>query len=177
VIEKILAFIQQFWAHLIWWAVVEQEQLAFKRVWGKHGEELPPGRHWKMPIRTVIEKDDGRSFPYQCEPQSLTTTDDVECVVQLAFTAQVTDIRLYWSKCFNGRTELQDVASVECGRAVRALTWADVKGAKALQQVSRRLRAAAKEWGMTVSDVEFISCVRAGSHRLWQTQTTAAGQE
>jgi len=176
-IEKLLSLIQQFWRHLVFWAVVDQEELAFRRSWGKYGEPLAPGLHWKWPVRDVIEKDDGRAFPYQCDPQSLTTADDTSVVVQLAFTVQVADIRLYWSTCFSGRAEIQDVACVELGRAVRGLAWSDVKGAKALQQVSRRLKAAAKDWGMSVSDVEFISCVRARSYRLWQTQTTATGQE
>lgn len=176
-IERLLAFLQTFGAWLAFWAVVHQEQVAFIRRLGRHSRELTPGYHWKWPVIEVAETEDGRAFPYVLDPQSLRTRDGVSLIVQLTVTVQVVDVRQYFAKVFDGRKEIQDVAAAELGRAVRKLDAAEVYGDKALQQVSRRIRAAAKEWGMQVSDVEFISCVPARSYRLWNTNVTTVGQE
>lgn len=176
-IDRLLAIVQSFGAWLAWWAQVESGQVAFIQRWGVNDRELTPGIHWKWPIAEVLRVESGRDAPCLLDPQSLRTADGVSLVVQLGCRMQVVDVRRYWLTVDDGRQNIQDIASLELGRAVRAATAEEVYGPKVLQIVSKRLRAAAKAWGMEVSDLEFASCVPARSYRLWQTQTTSAGQE
>lgn len=176
-IEKLISLVLQFWAWITPIVILDQERLGFIRRFGKHHKLMTPGVNWKCPIRDVAETECGRQYPYQLDPQSLRTADGIDLVIQLGLTLQVVDIKPYWQEVYDGRANLQDVAAIELSRAVRAAKAEDVFNGKALQQVSRRVRAAAKSWGMQASDVDFVSCTRARSLRLWQTQTTAQGQE
>lgn len=175
-LEQLFAAIASFAEWLKWWVVVEQEQLGFIRRWGVHHREVSPGLHWKCPVWERAETEDGRPYVYLLDPQSLTTADGVLLVVRLTVTVTVIDVRKFYRTVFDGRQNVQDVAAGELGEAVRCSNCADVLGTAVLQRVSRKLRAAAKDWGMSVSDVRFVDCARARSYRLWQTQTTHAGQ-
>jgi regulator of protease activity HflC (stomatin/prohibitin superfamily) len=176
-LDKIIELITTFWRWLCWFVVVEQEQHAFIRKWGVHDRELAAGRHWKWPIMEVVEFEDRRAYPYVLDAQSLVTRDNVEVVVKLGLTVTVIDPRKYYAGVYDGRANIQDVASGELGDCVRKATYEEVRGDKVLQQVSRKVRAAAKQWGMDVSDVHFNDCVKAPSFRIWNTQTTSAGQD
>lgn len=175
-IDQIIALLQAFGDFLRFWVVVDQEQLGFIRRLGKHGRELTPGLHWKWPVLERAEVEDGRPYVYLLDPQSLTTSDGLMVVVRLTVTVTVVDVRRYFASVYDGRQNVQDVAAGELGEAVRAATAQDVQGAMVARRVARRLKAAAGEWGMAVSDVRFVDCARARSLRLWQTQTSSAGQ-
>ena len=176
-LDKVIELLKQFSGWLRFWAIVEQEQLAFVRRWGVHHRQLSPGWGWKWPIWETVEYEDGRAYPYVLDPQSLDTKDNVSIVVKLGLTVTVVDPRKYYAGVFDGRANIQDVASGALGDYVREATWEEVRGKKVLQQVSRTVRAAAAKWGMEVSDVRFIDCTKAPSFRLWNTNTASAGQE
>lgn len=176
-LEQLVALLSAFADWLKCWVQVEQEQLAFVRRWGKHHRELGPGLHWKWPFWERAEFEDGRPYVYLLDPQSLTTADGIAFVVRLTLTVRVVDVRTYYRNVFDGRQNVQDAAAGELGSIVRASTAQQLEGSQVLQAVSRRVRAAAKDWGMVASEVKFADCVRARSYRLWQTQTSQAGQQ
>lgn len=175
-LDQIIALLQAFGDWLRFWVVVDQEQVGFIRRLGKHGRELTPGLHWKWPLLERAELEDGRPYVYLLDPQSLTTADGAMVVVRLTVTVTVVDVRRYFAAVYDGRQNVQDVAAGELGEAVRAAELSAVQGDAVIKRVAKRLRAAAKDWGMSVSDVRFVDCARARSYRLWQTQTTGAGQ-
>ncbi len=176
-LDKLIAVLQAFGHWLCFWALLEQEQIGFIRRFGRHARSLEPGLHWKAPFIERLEFEDARPYVYVLDPQSLRTADGIELVLRLTVTVTVTDVKSYFSGVFDGRQNVQDVAAGELGAAVRASSAADVFGEKVAQRVSRKLRAAAKGWGMHTSDVQFVDCAQAPSHRLWQTQSTSSGQE
>lgn len=176
-LDKVIELVKAFWRWLTICVVIEQEQLAFIRRWGTHHRELQPGLRWKWPIAEVVELEDSRDYPYVLDPQSLVTKDNVDVVLKLGLTVRVIDPRKYYAGVYDGRANIQDIASGALGDYVREATYEEVRGKKVLQQVSRTVRVSANKWGMEVSDVRFIDCVKAPSFRLWNTQTASAGQD
>jgi regulator of protease activity HflC (stomatin/prohibitin superfamily) len=157
--------------------VIDTGQVALLRRWGVPHCKLKPGLHWKRPIRDTVETEDGREWTYVLDPQSLRASDGEQLVIRLSVIVRVTDPELYFTKCGDGRNNIQDAACGILSRVVKASTAVDIESGAILPQVLKGAKAKAKRWGMAVDSVEYHDCVRTRSLRLWQSSFTSAGQD
>lgn len=176
-IKQLLDFLLQFWVYLRWWDVLDQENVGVIRRLGVLVRDMRPGVNWRWPVIESAVMFNAQWGTYVLDPQSLRTKDGITLVLRLKIGCQVTDARAHALGMFDAANNLQDVAAGELGEAVRQSDASDVYSERVLKQVTRRVKAQAKRWGLDVGDVQFLDCAPARSLRLWQTQTTSAGQE
>ncbi len=176
-LAQLFGFIAQFWRQLLPLVIVDTGHVAVLKRWGVVQRMLEPGLRFKVPLRDTVEVEDGREWTYVLDPQSLTSTDRVAFVIRLSVMVRVVDPVLYFSRCGDGRNNIQDAACGVLARAMRTASAADVESGAVLAKVRRSAKAKAARWGMAVDSVEFHDCARTRSLRLWQSTFASAGQD
>lgn len=176
-ISQLLSFLAQFWRQLLPWCVLDSEQVGFVRRLGVPRRTLQPGLSFKWPLLEAAEIEDGRSYVYILDPQSVRTIDGVQVVVRISVSTRVVDAQRYFLKVYDGRSNVQDVACGDLADAIQGATAEEVLGGRILPAVLRRVRATARRWGMRVDSIKFVDSSEAPSVRLWQSNFTSAGQD
>ena len=176
-IAQILAFVSQFWRQIIFWSVLDAEQVGFIRRIGVPARAMKPGLNWKIPWLETAEIEDGRAYAYILDPQSVKTADDIAVVVRLSVVVRVVDAERYFLSVFDGRSNVQDVACGEIATAIQGALAARVLSGAVLPAVLRRVRSVARRWGMRVDSIKFVDAAIAPSARLWQSTFSSSGQD
>lgn len=176
-IAQVFSFLAQFWRQLLPWCVLDSEQVGFIRRLGVPHRTLSPGLAFKWPLLEAAEIEDGRSYVYILDPQSVRTIDGVHVVVRISVSTRVVDAQRYFLKVYDGRSNVQDVACGELADAIQGATSEDVLSGRVLGSVLKRVRATATKWGMRVDSIKFVDSSEAPSVRLWQSNFTSSGQE
>lgn len=176
-ISQILQFFAQFWRQLIFWAVMDSEQVGFVRRVGVPNREMSPGWNWKWPLIETAEIEDAREYTLVLDPQSLRTRDGIDVVVRASVTCQVFDAQKYVLGVYDGRTNVQDLVGGELGTLVQERRSSSVLGGKILPALLHRSRKVARKWGIEIVAVKLLDSARSPSMRLWQNQITSSGQE
>lgn len=176
-IAQIFQFIAQFWRLLLPWCVLDSEQVGFVRRLGVPRRTLLPGLSWKIPLLESADIEDGRSYVYILDPQSVRTVDGAQVVVRISVSTRVVDAQRYFLEVYDGRSNVQDVACGELADAIQGATSEDVLSGRVLVGVIRRVRQQARRWGMRVDSIKFVDAVESTSVRLWQSNFTSAGQD
>jgi regulator of protease activity HflC (stomatin/prohibitin superfamily) len=176
-ISQLLTFLAQFWKQLIFWVVVDTGQVGILRKWGVPAGRLKPGLTWKLPVRDTVDIEDGREWTYILDPQSIRTIDGVQVVLRLSAMVRVVNPHLYFTRCGDGRNNIQDAACGELTDIVQGSTAEDVLSGRVLELVRPRVLKVARRWGMRVDSLKFHDCAESPSVRLWQSNFTSAGQD
>jgi regulator of protease activity HflC (stomatin/prohibitin superfamily) len=176
-LSQLFAFIAQFWKQLLPWYVLNAEEVGFIRRNGIPKQDARPGLHYKHPLLETLEAESTAEYNAVLDPQSLTTKDGVDVVIRAAATCHVFDARRYFLNVTDGRTNVQDLVGGELAWLVNRRTAKEVLSGRILAELSGRSCKAARHWGIHIETVKFLDSVAAPSHRLWQTQSTSAGQE
>lgn len=176
-ITQLLNFIAQFWRALVWWYVLDAEQVGFVRRLGVPAREAEPGLHWKWPVIEMLEAEDGRDYCVVTDPQSLICKDGVAVVVRLTATCSVFDARKYLLEVCDGRSNVQDLLVGELSWLVQRRTSDIVLSGRMIPDLERRAAKVARKWGIRVDAVRVLDASRARSVRVWQSTLTSSGQE
>lgn len=176
-ISQLFTFLAQFWRLLLPWVVLDSEQVGFLRWLGVPTRTLKPGFTLKWPLLHAAEVEDGRSYVYILDPQSVRTRDGVQVVVRISVCTRVVDAKRYFLEVYDGRTNVQDVACGELADAIQGASAEDVMSGRVLTSVLRKVRVCARRWGMRIESIKFVDASESTSVRLWQSNFTSAGQE
>lgn len=176
-ISQILNFLAQFWRQLLFWAVLNSEQVGFIRRNGVPHRDMVPGLNWKWPVIEGPETEDGREYCVCTDPQSLICKDGVAVVMRLTATCSVFDARRYLLEVCDGRTNIQDLLVGELSWLVQRRPSSIVLSGRMMGELERRAAKAARKWGIQVDSVRVLDAARARSVRLWQSTLTSSGQE
>jgi regulator of protease activity HflC (stomatin/prohibitin superfamily) len=178
-IQQILAFLVEFGRFFAFWAIRDKStgQLGFIQRLGRPHRAMKYGWNWKWPVFEDAVLEDGRSYAYILDPQSLQTGDGKSVVLRLSVTCRITNLRRYVGSVYDGRSNVQDVAAGELGDVVAASDAGAVLCGEILPEVLKRVRAVAKKWGMRVDSVKFVDAAQTRSLRLWQSTFTSTGQD
>lgn len=176
-ISQLLHFVANFWRQLVFWAVLDAEQVGFIRRLGVPDRDMLPGWNWKWPVIESAETEDGRDYCVVTDPQSLICKDGVAVVVRLTATCNVFDAKRYLLEVCDGRTNIQDLLVGELSWLVQRRPSEVVLSGKMIPDLERRAAKVARKWGIHVASVRVLDAARARSLRLWQSTLTASGQE
>jgi regulator of protease activity HflC (stomatin/prohibitin superfamily) len=173
-IEALLTWIGLF----KFWVVVDPYVQGWIVRLGRPAREVGPGIHLLAPFRIEVPAlVDMRPSTDVLDAQSIACSDGQPVVVRGVVTWQAADAYKYYFEVFDGRGAVQDAAIGCIGDVCRSLTRAEVLNGQGQAQALKAIRARARRWGIKVVDVQFADLAAARSLRLWQTQTTSAGQE
>ena len=174
--SKILDLIVAWWHALRFWEILDVEEAGFIRRFGKPARDLKPGLNLKWPIIEKACTENCQEGVYVLDPQSLRTDDGVELVMRVSVTFKISNMRKYYLEAWGALNNIRDLVAGEVGEAVRQCDAESVYGGTAIKLATKRSRAYAKDWGITIVRLRCLDATRARSHRLWQTQTTTGGQ-
>lgn len=149
------------------WVICDAEQSGFIRRFGQPVRDMKPGFNLRWPIIERGEWADMRIWADVLPPQSLRTKDGVDLVVRLMVSHSVCDVRTFALKVFDANNNIQDVAAGQLGQAIASATAAEVDDGTVLRKVRRKVVNAAKAWGLTIHNVQFVDCSRAPSLRVF----------
>jgi len=176
-LAQLVSFLAQFWRALIWWYVLDAEQVGFIRRFGIPRRDALPGLHWKWPVIEQLEAECTAEYSAVLDPQSLTTKDGVEVVIRATATCHVFDARRYFLNVTDGKSNVQDLVGGELGWLVTRRSSKDVLSHRILTELTQRSCKASRRWGIDIADVKFLDAVAAPTCRVLQNQITSAGQE
>ena len=134
-LSQFFAFLAQFWRALLPWIVIDTGQVATWRRWGVVQGRLRPGLHWKMPLRTTVDVEDGREWTYVLDPQSLNSKDGTAFVIRLSVGVRVVNPVRYFTRCGDGRNNIQDAACGCLARVARKSTAKQIESGAVLDAV------------------------------------------
>lgn len=137
--------------------------------WGRFHREVGPGFHWLWPLNVeetlsanvVLETMD-------LGPQSLTTADEVAVVVRPVVTFTVDDVKKFLLEVDAAKNVIEDATCGILARLVIAATWDRVRSEEFQAEVLKKVRVAARKWGVDVTAVQFADLTRSRSLRLIQ---------
>lgn len=177
-IEQIVKLIVEFWKFFQFWAVLDAEHLGFIRRLGVPHRDMSPGLNWHWPLRfETPETVDARGSACMCDPQTLTTVDGAQVLLQLKISYCVVDAQRYFLKVFEPGNNLQDVAAGELGALVRDLPAKAVFDGTLVKFVTTKIKRKGTSWGLEVSDVELTTYCKTRTYRLVNSNYASAGQE
>ncbi len=174
--SKILDLILAWWHALRFWEVLDVEELGFVRRFGKPVRDLRPGLNFKWPVIERAHCENAQQGVYLLDPQSLRTADGKDLVLRASVTFCVSDVRKFYLEAWGALGNIRDLVAGEIGEAVRNLPVAAAYDGAALREALKHSRRYAKAWGITIVRLRLVDCTAARSVRLWQTQTSAAGE-
>lgn len=173
---KICEFIAAWWHALRCWEVLDVEEQGFVRRFGKPARDLKPGLNWKWPLLERACTENAQEGVYVLDSQSLRTVDGIDLVLRVSVTFKIHDMRKYYLEAWGALNNIRDLVAGEVGEAVRQCDAESVYDGTALKLALTRSRRYAGEWGIKIIRLRCIDAAKARSYRLWQTQTTSAGQ-
>lgn len=145
---------------------------------GVPAREIGPGWHLLWPFRVEVPAlVDMRPSTDILDAQSVHCADQQPVVMRLVVTWRVVDPYKYYFEVFDGRGAVQDAALGCAGDLARSMTRERLLSGDGQRKILNAVRRRALPWGIKVDAVQFADLSAARSVRLWQTQTTAVGQE
>jgi regulator of protease activity HflC (stomatin/prohibitin superfamily) len=175
--SKILEFIVSWWTALRCWDVLPAEEIGFIRRFGGCARDMHPGINWRWPVIETAETVNGQEGVYTLDPQSLRTADDVCLVLRASVTFKVVCARKFHLEAWGALNNIRELVAGELGDVVREASAEDVYAGRATKAALRRSRKQAAKWGIEIVRIRCGDLAKSRSLRLWNTNTTAGGQE
>lgn len=168
-VEKLLEYLGHVWHFLVPFVIVDEYQRGIVLRLGKFHRKLEPGLHWVIPAG--IEQPLTHSVvpsTHHLSPQSLTTGDGKNAVLQVVVTWRCHDIRKMLLEVEAVDNAMSDSVYGVVAEYVAKTTWADLSKADALAPVKKDIRARAFKWGIEILQVSFSDMQCCRSFRVWQ---------
>lgn len=175
--SKILDLIVAFWAAIRCWEILPAEDIGFIRRFGRPVRDLHVGWNRKWPLIESADTVNAQEGVYVLDPQSLRTLDGVEVVVRVSVTFKVQDARKFHLEAWGALTNIRDLVAGEVGEAVRAASADALWSGAAVKTALKTSREYARAWGVKIVRLRCQDAAKGRSIRLWNTNTSATGQD
>jgi regulator of protease activity HflC (stomatin/prohibitin superfamily) len=134
--------------------------------------EIGPGWHLKFPIIESVIETTVVTTTSSLPPQSLTTSDGRGVVVEAIVRYSISDPQRFLLEVCDRDDAINDTAMGIIAKQVRLRTWADCCGDSSEapgtleSEITKRVRASLRKWGVAVEEVTIVSMARMRSLRL-----------
>lgn len=164
--DKLIEVILSVWDKLIFFTFVKQYQQGAYLRYGKLRKILDPGFHWKWPIVDEIDCYHVLTTAMNLEPQSLTTKDGFEIVVKGVIKYRIEDLTKFFTDVYDAVDAIADVSMGIIKNVIAKKTWDECKEESLDNEITKKVRAEAKKWGIAVEAVTLSDLSRMRSYRL-----------
>lgn len=138
---------------------------------GRHHRTIGPGFHWVLPFGVdQVVQDAVCTTVTKLSPQSLTTSDGHNVVVAATVTWEVSDVETLLLRVAHRDHALLDSAPSVIAALVRRTAWDALFSEEFAGEVTKKVRARAKRYGLHVQEVALRDCVRTRTLRLITSQ-------
>lgn len=166
-LEKLIELVQAWFAYLVPWTVLGDDECGVIRRFGKYKRTMRPGMNLKWP---VVE----HALSVICalettvlREQSLTTIDGVQVTVRGVITYRVTDARRYILDCATASSVVNDSGCCVIAELIPRMRAEDVlRGEDFTRDLTKKVRLRAKKWGIHVETFGLIDRTAARTYRF-----------
>jgi regulator of protease activity HflC (stomatin/prohibitin superfamily) len=136
--------------------VVYDGQHALKFTFGRAGNVVGPGVHFKIPIVQKYDVKDTKHTTLNLEPQTIQLRDDLVYEIDCKVMYQVVDLRKAIIEIDELVTGLENRVVMAVQRVVQAQGRESVRDTEAMvQQIIEQLREVEKQWGVRILQFGF----------------------
>lgn len=166
--DKLIEVLAHWWERLVPFLIVTEYERGVVLRFGRYHRELTPGFHWVIPLVEQWITHNVVPSVHMSTPQSLTTRDGHQCVVQALITWKVHNIKKMLLEVEDAGHALGDAIPGLVAQHVNRLTWEELCADGALDPVMKEARSRGFKWGIEVMQVSMSDLQRCKSLRIWQ---------
>lgn len=172
-IDKLVDVALEFLGDVLPWKIVNMYDEAVLLRFGKTYKVLKPGFHWKIPfvdnpmVVTVVTST--LSIPVQ----SVITNDQKEVAVKAVVKYSIKDVVAYSENIYDAKDAISDLTQGFIAEVVNSKSWEECRDTKKLSQnITTRVRAGVKKYGIDVEAVTITDFVKTPSFRMFGDSNT-----
>lgn len=159
IIDKILPF----------WIIKEYDNGILLR-FGKYKKTLKPGIHFKLPFVDEIITHHVVTSLLSIPVQSLTTKDKQQIVVKSVVKFIVEDVKPLLLEVYDATDAISDVTQSIIKKQIHIRTWDECNDDDVDNEITKKLRAEIKKWGIYIESVTMTDMGISPSVRLFNEQ-------
>lgn len=164
---KLIDLVVSWFWYLMPFAVLGDDQVGLIRRFGKFKRYMRPGLNWKWPIIETPMAECSALDSTTLREQSLTTKDNVAVTVRGIIAYRVVDPRAYILGTATAISVMNDVGCCVIAEVIPLFDANDVLlGENFQRELTRKVKARAKRWGVAVESVGLAERVAAPVYRL-----------
>lgn len=164
---KLIDLIREVIAYLVPFAILGDDRVGLIRRWGKFHRYTKPGWNWKWPLAELQMDECSALDSTTLREQSLTTRDNVAVTVRGIIAYHVVEPRAYILGTATAISVMNDIGSCVIADVVPLFDAADVLlGDNFQRDLTRKVKARAKRWGVAVESVGLAERVAAPVYRI-----------
>ncbi len=174
-VEKLIDFVVGLYRFLIFWCVLNDDEVGLIRRLGKYHRDLDHGLNWKWPIIETVESVTSALDSTMLREQSLTTLDGKQVTLRGVITYRIVNAKKYILDVATTISVVNDVGCCVIAEMVPELTADQVlRGDSFSKELLRRVRLRSKKWGIDVDSVGLADRVQARTYRFITTASSTA---
>lgn len=167
--EKLIDVILQFIDNIKPWVVVPIYDCGVRLRWGLNKGVLNPGFHWKIPFADEILTHMVKTTTINLSEQTITTKDWKGIVVKGVIKYEVDDVEKLLLEVNDPIDAISDMAKGLIRTAFISSDWKDCNNDIVANEITKKVRAEAKKWGIAVKEVTLTDLGEMKSFRLFNS--------
>lgn len=164
--EKLIDFFFSVVDDLKFWSVIRDYQNGLVFRFGKFHRILTPGFWFKIPFVDEVTEHFIAVTTISLPAQSLSTIDNQSIVVEAMIKYNVEDVKKYVIEIYDATDAIKDITMSNIKKQIMPKTWSEIKSADLDNEITKKIRAEVKKYGIYIHEVTLTSLDRIRSYRL-----------
>jgi regulator of protease activity HflC (stomatin/prohibitin superfamily) len=164
--EKLIDFLISIIDDVKFWVIIREYQNAVVLRYGKFNKVLTPGIWFKIPFLDEVSSHFIAVTTISLPAQSLSTKDNKSIVVEAVVKYNVDDVKKYVLDIFDSTDAIKDIAMSTIKKIIMPNTWDELKEFDIDNEITKKIRAEVKKYGIYVHEVTLTSLDTIRSYRL-----------
>lgn len=166
-LDKIIDFLFQFLGQLLPFEVIPYYNRGVRLRLGKPvGGVLDPGLHWKVPFADDILTHMVKTKTINLLEQTITTKDYKSIVVKAVIKYEVSDVSTLLLEVNDPTDALADMVQGIIRDKLIEKDWIECNSPNLIGEISRKAKAEAKQWGISIIQITLTDLAEMRSIRL-----------
>lgn len=169
-IDRLIDVILQFADNIKFWQIVDHYEKGVRLRFGNYvGDVLGPGYHWKLPFADAILTIMIKMTTMRLPEQTVTTLDGKVVVVKAIIKYEISDAAKILLEVNDAIDAVADMAQGIVREKIIVANYEDCNNIMFGNEITKKVRAEAKKWGIEVEVVTITDFGRMTSIRLLNT--------
>ena len=165
-LDRFLDLLLNFLDDTLPWIVIPHYDRGVRLRLGKPKGVLEPGFHWKIPFADQIPTHMVKATTLNLTEQSITTKDGQNVVVCTVIKYEVSDVETLLLEVANAVDALSDISQGIVREKIMNRNWNECNEESLTGEISRKAKAEANKWGITILQVTITDLALMRSIRL-----------
>jgi regulator of protease activity HflC (stomatin/prohibitin superfamily) len=165
--DKLIQLLLEFWNDLKPFVVIEHFNSGVILRFGKGHRMTGPGFHWKWPFAETSTTTTVVPTTMDLKPQTVMTKDGHIVTVRGMVKSQVDDVWRFLLEVYDTPDAVGDTTMGVIARLIMDSTFEEIKGTDINNEISKKSRAQAKNYGVNIIQVTLVDISPSRSFRIY----------